>query len=62
MVFLAVDSKRKKIFLARSIPNATISWWFNDQEIGRDALDRNFQIKGHGPRSDLIVTPLGMSE
>jgi len=44
--------------IARSIPNATISWWFNDQEIGRDALDRNFQIKGHGPRSDLIVTPL----
>ena len=27
-------------------------------EIGREDLDRNYVIHGHGPRSDLVVTPL----
>jgi hypothetical protein len=43
---------------ARSIPNATISWWHSNLEIGRDDLDKNFQIFGHGPTSDLVITPL----
>jgi len=43
--------------IARSIPNATISWWYNEVEIGRDDLDPRFEIRGHGPRSDLVITP-----
>jgi len=44
--------------IATSIPNATISWWYNDDiEIGRDDLDQNYQIIGRGPASVLRVTP-----
>jgi len=44
--------------IATSIPNATVTWWYNELEIGVQDLDRNFKIQGKGPRSDLVVTPL----
>jgi len=44
--------------LATSIPNATISWWYRDLEIGREDLDKNYDIQGHGPLSILTVSPL----
>jgi len=46
--------------IATAIPNATVTWWFKGKEIGRSSgdLDRNFEIKGHGPKSELTVTPL----
>jgi len=46
--------------IATAIPNATVTWWFKGKEIGRSNgdLDRNFIIKGHGPTSELTVTPL----
>ena len=48
------------VFLATAIPNATVTWWFKGKELGRSTgdLDRNFEIRGHGPTSALTVTPL----
>ena len=46
--------------IATGIPNATITWWYRDREIDREIIDRNYQIYGRGPRSDLIVTPLSL--
>ncbi len=46
--------------IATAIPNATITWWVRDREIDREIIDRNFRVVGHGPRSDLIVTPLDL--
>ena len=40
------------------MPNATISWWYRDLEIGREDLDKNYEILGHGPLSILRVSPL----
>ena len=31
---------------ATAIPNATISWWYNKIEIGREDKDSSFQIIG----------------
>lgn len=44
--------------IATGIPNATITWWWRDREIGREIIDRHLRIVGNGPRSDLIITPL----
>ena len=46
--------------IATGIPNATITWWSRDREIDREIIDRNLKVVGHGPRSDLIVTPLDL--
>ena len=46
--------------IATAIPNATITWWYRDREINREIIDRNYRVFGHGPRSDLIVTPLDL--
>lgn len=46
--------------IATAIPNATITWWYRDREINREIIDRNYKVFGHGPRSDLIVTPLDL--
>ena len=46
--------------IATAIPNATITWWYRDREIEREIIDRNYRVYGHGPRSDLIVTPLDL--
>ncbi|XP_059622214.1 fasciclin-2 isoform X3 [Phlebotomus argentipes] len=43
--------------LAEGIPNATIEWRLNERLI-TELYDRNFEIQGSGPRSDLIVTPV----
>ena len=43
---------------ATAVPNATISWWYRDLEIGREDLDKNYEILGHGPLSILRVSPL----
>jgi len=51
--------------IATAIPNATVTWWYKGKQLGRQDLDRNFEIKAvKGPReegikgSDLTVTPL----
>ncbi|XP_059086244.1 fasciclin-2-like isoform X2 [Tigriopus californicus] len=44
--------------IATAIPNATITWFYREREIGKEIIDRNYQIIGEGPRSDLKVTPL----
>jgi len=44
--------------IATAIPNATVTWWYEGKELGKKNLDRNYEIKGHGPSSDLTVTPL----
>ena len=46
--------------IATAIPNATITWWYRDREINREIIDRNYRVFGHGPRSDLVVTPLDL--
>ena len=46
--------------IATGIPNATITWWSREREIDREIIDRNLKVVGHGPRSDLIVTPLNL--
>jgi neural cell adhesion molecule len=46
--------------IATAIPNATLTWWVRDREINREIVDRNYNVIGHGPRSDLIVTPLDL--
>ena len=30
--------------IATGIPNATITWWFRDREIGREIVDRNYKV------------------
>jgi len=44
--------------IATAIPNATLTWWYEDREIGREIIDRNYEVIGRGPRSDLTITPL----
>jgi len=49
--------------IATAIPNATVTWWFRGKEIGRSGagsgdLDRNFNVRGHGPTTELTITPL----
>ena len=31
--------------IATAIPNATITWWYRDREIGREYIDRNIKVK-----------------
>ena len=35
-----------------------MTWWYRDLEIGRQDQDKNYQVIGHRPRSELVVTPL----
>ena len=40
-----------------------MTWWFRGKEIGRSGagsgdLDRNFNVRGHGPTTELTITPL----
>ena len=51
--------------IATAIPNATVSWWYSGQELGRTNLDKNYVIKGHGSTHGLVgkstsltITPL----
>lgn len=51
--------------IATAIPNATVTWWYNGQELGRTNLDKNYVIKGHGSThgsvgqsTGLTITPL----
>ena len=51
--------------IARAIPNATVTWWYAGQELGRQNLDKNYEIKGHGSKhgsvgksTSLTITPL----
>ena len=37
-----------------------VTWWTREREIDREVIDRNLRVVGHGPRSDLIVTPLDL--
>ncbi len=30
--------------IATGIPNATITWWYRDREIGREIIDRNYIV------------------
>uniref|UniRef100_A0A1B0GL92 Putative neural cell adhesion molecule l1 n=1 Tax=Lutzomyia longipalpis TaxID=7200 RepID=A0A1B0GL92_LUTLO len=43
--------------LAEGIPNATIEWRLNERLV-TELYDRNLEVHGSGPRSDLIVTPV----
>ena len=42
--------------LAEGFPNATIEWRWNDKLIS-EYYDKNFEIVGKGPRSDLLIYP-----
>ena len=51
--------------IATAIPNATVTWWYKGQELGRTNLDKNYVIKGHGSThgkvgksTSLTITPL----
>ena len=46
------------ILLATGIPNATISWWYRNLEIGKEDHDKNFKVYGNGPLTYLEVSPL----
>nr|XP_022908723.1 fasciclin-2-like [Onthophagus taurus]XP_022908724.1 fasciclin-2-like [Onthophagus taurus] len=41
--------------VAESIPNSTIKWRYNSNELDRD--NPSLRIEGYGPKSHLIVTP-----
>jgi neurocan core protein len=43
--------------LAEGFPNATIQWYLNEKPIA-ELYDKNIEIVGKGPRSDLIVKPV----
>ena len=30
--------------IATAIPNATLTWWYEDREIGREIIDRNYEV------------------
>ncbi len=30
--------------IATAIPNATLTWWYRDREIGREIIDRNYEV------------------
>ncbi len=40
---------------ATAIPNATISWWYNNIEIGREDKDINYQIIGQHPSASPLL-------
>lgn len=44
--------------LAEGFPNATIEWRIDDKLI-KDMYDVNMEVVGTGPRSDLLIKPLG---
>uniref|UniRef100_A0A336MUJ8 CSON006072 protein n=1 Tax=Culicoides sonorensis TaxID=179676 RepID=A0A336MUJ8_CULSO len=44
--------------LAEGFPNATIEWRRDDKLI-KDLFDPNLEVIGSGPRSDLIIKPVG---
>ena len=44
--------------LATGIPNATITWWYRNLEIGKEDHDKNFKVYGNGPLTYLEVSPL----
>ena len=46
------------LLLATGIPNATISWWYRNLEIGKEDHDKNFKVYGNGPLTYLEVSPL----
>uniref|UniRef100_A0A1L8DM60 Putative neural cell adhesion molecule l1 n=1 Tax=Nyssomyia neivai TaxID=330878 RepID=A0A1L8DM60_9DIPT len=43
--------------LAEGFPNASIEWRLNERLV-TELYDRNLEVHGTGPRSDLIVTPV----
>ena len=45
-------------FSATAIPNATITWLKDNEEIAQDSFEKNYKINDHGAFSELIVTPL----
>jgi hypothetical protein len=49
---------------ATAIPNATISWWYNNIEIGREDKDINYQIIGQHPSPPplLVLNPMVATE
>ncbi|XP_061402949.1 fasciclin-2 isoform X3 [Musca vetustissima] len=56
-VFSWEERKVNLTCLAMSIPNATIEWRWNGKPL-KDINDKNLEIIGTGPRSDLIVHPV----
>ena len=30
--------------ISTAIPNATLTWWDEDREIGREIIDRNYEV------------------
>ena len=30
--------------ISTAIPNATLTWWYEDREIGREIIDRNYKV------------------
>ena len=34
--------------ISTAIPNATLTWWYEDREIGREIIDRNYEVKLNG--------------
>lgn len=52
------DRRANLSCFAQGIPNATIEWRRNDRLI-KDLYDRQFEIVEQGPRSDLLISPVG---
>ena len=40
------------------MPEASVTWWVGGRQIGREVLDKNFKIRGLGPRSELFILPV----
>ena len=43
---------------AKSVPDASVTWWVDGKQIGRHILDKNFKIRGLGPESELFILPV----
>lgn len=56
-IFSWAEQKANLSCLAMGIPNATIEWRWNGRPV-REYYDKNLEIIGTGPRSDLIVHPV----
>ena len=35
-----------------------MTWWVSGRQIGRQILDKNFKIRGIGPKSELFILPV----
>ena len=55
---MAIQIRFTVLISAKSVPDASVTWWVGGKQIGRHILDKNFKIRGLGPESELFILPV----